>query len=63
MKRSLAAENFNIETSTIPNAHGEDEHQKYVAPKWVVVEHVYRGKLCQDGVEKLPTHKCGFPVS
>ena len=62
MKHSLAAENFNIETSTVPHAHGEDEQQESVAPKWTSVEHIHRGKFRQDGVCKLPTHECSFPI-
>lgn len=63
LKHSLAAENLNIETSAIPNAHREDRHQEHVAPKRTVIEDVHRGKLCQDGVKKLPAHKYDFPIS
>lgn len=62
MKHSLPAENLDIETSAIPHTHGEDEHQEYVAPKWAIIEHKDRRKLCKDGVKKLPAHKCGFPI-
>lgn len=62
MKHLLAAENFNIEASTVPHAYREDEQQEYVAPKWAVIEHIHRGKFRQESVCKLPTHERGFPV-
>lgn len=62
MKHSLAAEDLNIETSTVPHAHGEDEQQEDIAPKRTGVEHIHRGKLCQDGVEELSTNERGLPV-
>ena len=62
MKHLLAAENFNIETSAVPHAYGEDGQQEYVTPKWTVIEHIHRGKFRQDSVCKLPTHERGFPV-
>ena len=63
MKHSLAAENFNIEASTVPHADGKDEQQEHVAPKRTVVEHIHCGKFRQDGVKKLPADECEFPMS
>ena len=62
MKHSLPTENFDIETSTVPHTHGEDEQQKNVAPKRACIEDIHRGELCQDGIEELSAHEHGFPV-
>ena len=48
---ALAAEDFDVESSSIPDADSEDKQEESTAPEWGIVKEENCGQFCQNGID------------
>lgn len=47
---ALATKDFDVESSAVPYAHGEDQNQEGTTPSRAVVQQVHRRQFRQNGI-------------